>query len=256
MPRRPFVGGNWKLNGSFESIAALTEAFNTSGPVDSVEVVIFPTLLALDRTRMQLKHFGTGAQDVSVHQGFGAMTGEISPQLLVEGGIRYVLTGHSERRHKVAHEAADLVAQKTLSAIKAGLTVVLCIGEKLEDRDEGKMLDVLQRQMQPVIASLAKEHYAKLVIAYEPVWAIGTGRTASPEQAQEAHCALRALLAKAVGEDVASSIRIIYGGSVKPHNAEKLFEAPDIDGFLVGGASLKPSFVEIIGAAAAGAARL
>lgn len=142
-----FVGGNWKLNGSFESIAQLTDAFNAGEPTPGVEVVIFPTMLALDRTRSLLKNMAVGAQDVSVKTGFGAMTGEISPQLLVEADIRYTLTGHSERRHKVASETSELIAQKTRNAIEAGLRVVLCIGEQLAERDAGTTVTVLKEQM-------------------------------------------------------------------------------------------------------------
>jgi len=247
--RRPFVGGNWKLNGSFASIAELTEAFNGGEPTPEIDVVIFPTMIAVDRTRSLLKNMKVGAQDVSAQKGFGAMTGEISAELLAEAGIEYTLTGHSERRSKVAAESSELIARKTLNAIEAGLTAVLCIGEQLEDRDAGKTLDVLKSQLEPVIEALKPEHWAKLVLAYEPVWAIGTGRTASPEQAQEAHAALRAFLTEAVGPAVASKLRIIYGGSVKPANAADLFKGPDIDGFLVGGASLKPTFLEVIAAA-------
>ena len=143
----PFVGGNWKLNGSFESIAELADAFNAGEVSAGIETVIFPTMIAVDRTRSLLKNMKVGAQNVSVQKGFGAMTGEISPQLLVEAGIEYVLTGHSERRHKVAHESSELIAQKTLNAIEAGLTVILCIGEKLEEREAGTTIDVLKEQM-------------------------------------------------------------------------------------------------------------
>ena len=140
------MGGNWKLNGSFASIAELAAAFNEGEPT-AVEVVIFPTMIAVDRTRSLLKNMAVGAQDVSVQKGFGAMTGEISPQLLVEAGIEYTLTGHSERRHKVAHETSELIAQKTFNAIEAGLTVILCIGEQLADRDANTTMDVLKEQM-------------------------------------------------------------------------------------------------------------
>ncbi len=144
---RPFVGGNWKLNGSFASIAKLAEAFNAGGPAPNTEVVIFPTMLALHSTQSLLAHAKVGAQDVSAQKGFGAFTGEISAQLLVEAGIEYTLTGHSERRSTVAAESSELIARKTLHAIEAGLIVVLCIGEQLEERDAGKTLDVLKEQM-------------------------------------------------------------------------------------------------------------
>ncbi len=148
MPLSPFIGGNWKLNGSFKSIEALAEAFNAGGAATAgVETVIFPTLLALDRTRSQLQHMQVGAQDVSAQKGFGAMTGEISAQLLAEAGVEYTLTGHSERRHTVARESSELIAKKTLLALEAGLTVVLCIGELLAERDAGKTVDVLKEQM-------------------------------------------------------------------------------------------------------------
>jgi len=177
----------------------------------------------------------------------GAFTGEVSPAMLKDLGIHWVILGHSERRH-VFGESDALVAEKTLHALQEGLTVILCIGEKLDERESNKTKDVCFRQMQAALDQ--KIDWSKVVIAYEPVWAIGTGKTASPEQAQETHEWVRQWLKEKVSADVAAATRIIYGGSVTADNCVDLAGRPDIDGFLVGGASLKPEFVKIIKARA------
>jgi triosephosphate isomerase (TIM) len=159
--------------------------------------------------------------------------------------VRYVILGHSERR-TLYHETSELVAAKTRAALDAGLTVILCIGETLSEREAGRTLTVCRAQLAPIVAVLSPQDWSKIVIAYEPVWAIGTGRVATPEQAQEAHAGIRAYLAAAISGEVAERTRIIYGGSVTAKNAKELAANPDIDGFLVGGASLKPEFVDII----------
>lgn len=165
--------------------------------------------------------------------------------MLIDMGVKWVILGHSERRH-VIKESDEMTADKTKYAISKGLPVIYCIGEKLEEREAGNTLDVCARQMQALVGKLSKEDWGNLVIAYEPVWAIGTGKVATPEQAQEVHAAVRSWIEKNIGADTAAVIRIIYGGSVNAANCGDLAKMGDIDGFLVGGASLKPEFVEII----------
>ncbi|CAM9121728.1 unnamed protein product [Chrysoparadoxa australica] len=171
--------------------------------------------------------------------------------MIVDSGLEWVITGHSERRtgFGIQGETSALVAEKTKKAVAAGLNVMACVGETLEEREAGNTLKVvLEDHMAALAAALSTEDWAKVVVAYEPVWAIGTGKTASPEQAQEVHAAIRAWLSETVSPEVAAATRIIYGGSVKAANADVLADCADIDGFLVGGASLKPEFIQVIGA--------
>lgn len=185
------------------------------------------------------------AQDVYFEQK-GAFTGEISPAMLKDVGCTYVLCGHSERRH-VIRESDEFVGKKVTAAINGGLLPILCVGELLEERDGGKMEQVVERHLRTGLAGLDAEKMSAVTIAYEPVWAIGTGRTATPQQAQEVHKFIRGLLAKMYGKDLAGEIRILYGGSVKPDNARELMAQADVDGLLVGGASLKADdFLKII----------
>jgi len=177
----------------------------------------------------------------------GAFTGEISPAQLIDAGIPYVILGHSERR-TLFHETSELVAQKTRAALDASLKVILCIGETLDQRESGKTPQVCQDQLKAVVAVLKEEDWSKVVIAYEPVWAIGTGKVATSVQAQETQADIRSYLTKAISPAVAEATRIIYGGSVTAANCKELATQPDVDGFLVGGASLKPEFVDIINA--------
>jgi triosephosphate isomerase len=186
-----------------------------------------------------------GAQDV-YFEPKGAFTGEISPAMLKDVGCTYVLCGHSERRH-VLGESDDLVGKKVTASINGGLLPILCVGELLEERDAGKTEQVVERHLRTGLAGLGTEKMAAVTIAYEPVWAIGTGRTATPQQAQEVHQFIRGLLARMYSKDLAGQTRILYGGSVKPENAKELMAQADVDGLLVGGASLKADdFVKII----------
>jgi triosephosphate isomerase len=248
MARKFFVGGNFKMNpGTLAQKKAITEALNKADIDSSVEVVIAPPALYLLPLRDILrKDIAIAAQNAH-EKSTGAFTGEISATQLKDADIHYVILGHSERR-TYFKETSELVAAKTRAALDAGLTVILCIGETLSEREANKTLEVCESQLAPVVAALEPEDWTKIVVAYEPVWAIGTGVTATPEQAQEAHDGLRKYLAKAVSADVANAVRIIYGGSVTAANARQLGEKPDIDGFLVGGASLKPEFADIINA--------
>ena len=246
--RKKIVAGNWKLNGS----RAFGEALlNTLAPSlnPAVEALIIPPLPILDH--LIGRYAGTGyvfgAQDVGVHVQ-GAFTGDIAAEMLADIGCRYVLVGHSERR-QYQQESNELVAEKFLAAKRAGLIPVLCVGESLHQREAGHTEWVIEKQLKPVFEQGGAQAFAGAVIAYEPVWAIGTGRNATPEDAAAAHAVLRARLREMVGE-AAARMPILYGGSVKPSNAAELMAVEDVNGALVGGASLKAAdFLGIIRAA-------
>jgi len=233
--RKTLVIGNWKMNGSRVANAELLAALLAARPFTSDVAVCAPAVF-LTETAATLagSDIRWGAQDVSAHEA-GAYTGEVSAAMLAECGCRYALVGHSERRAMHA-ETDELVALKAQAALARGVTPVVCVGETLAERDTGQTETVVKRQLSAVIHTLA-HCAAEMVVAYEPVWAIGTGRTATPEQAQAVHAVLRAQLQAATGR--AASMRILYGGSVKADNAAALFSQPDIDGGLIGGASLK-----------------
>ncbi|XP_074469690.1 triosephosphate isomerase A [Sebastes fasciatus] len=242
-----FVGGNWKMNGNKSSLEELISTLNTASLHDQTEVVCGAPSIYLDFARSSLDlRIGVAAQNC-YKVAKGAFTGEISPAMIKDCGADWVILGHSERRH-VFGESDELIGQKVAHALESDLGVIACIGEKLEEREAGTTEEVVYAQTQ-VIAENVKD-WGKVVLAYEPVWAIGTGKTASPEQAQEVHEKLRAWLRANVSDDVADSVRIIYGGSVTATNCRELASQIDVDGFLVGGASLKPEFVDIINARA------
>jgi len=234
--RRPLIAGNWKMHGSLEMASALVADVAASLPAHADVAVLppFPYIAALIE-RYAGTRLAFGAQDVSEHAQ-GAYTGEVSGAMLRDIGCIYVLAGHSERRQYHA-ESNELVAAKFTAAQAAGLTPILCVGETLAERDAGSTQAVIARQLDAVIAKAGIEAFAECVVAYEPVWAIGTGRTASPEQAQAVHGFIRDKLA-ALNGTIAGSLRILYGGSVKPANAAELFGQRDVDGGLIGGASL------------------
>jgi len=242
-PRRFFVGGNWKMNGNLSSLNKLVDTLNDADISADAEIVVAPPALYLSHVRSRLSTRINVAGQNCYKVAKGAFTGDISPAMLADVGARYVILGHSERRH-VFGETDELVGQKVKHALDAGLTVIACIGEKLEEREAGKTLEVNFRQLAAISANV--NNWQKVVIAYEPVWAIGTGVTATPEQAQEVHEKLREWLTSNVSAMVGRTTRIIYGGSVSAANCKALGLQPDIDGFLVGGASLKPEFVDII----------
>ncbi|KAI9894331.1 MAG: triosephosphate isomerase [Vezdaea aestivalis] len=243
MGRQFFVGGNFKMNGTVKEISAIIQNLNDAKLDEKTEVVIAPPtlylLLARDHLRSGLE---VAAQNV-FDKANGAFTGEISVSQLKDSNITWTLIGHSERR-VILQETNDFVAAKTKSALDGGLGVILCIGESLEQREAGKTIDIVQTQLNAV-AKLVND-WSKIIIAYEPIWAIGTGKVASTEQAQEVHAAIREWLGKTVSSKASDDTRIIYGGSVSDKNCRDLATQPDIDGFLVGGASLKPAFVDII----------
>lgn len=234
MSRRKVVGGNWKLNGSRQFAQDLIRAIDAVDTGDVVRIVFPPIPYLAEAIDTGATHVAFGAQDVSSRDS-GAYTGEVSAAMLKDIGAGYVLVGHSERR-QYHGESSGLVAKKAKVAIDAGLTPIVCVGESLKEREEGQTFWRLQEQLAPVQA-LGAEYLAKLMIAYEPVWAIGTGRTATKEEAQEVHRAIRSEIA-AIDAKIADSMPIIYGGSCKPDNAPELFSQPDIDGGLIGGASL------------------
>ncbi|GAA5215442.1 triose-phosphate isomerase [Corallincola platygyrae] len=236
--RRPLVLGNWKMNGTKASNAELIEGLKAAAVgVDSVTIGVCPPAVFIAQIQELAgdSNICIGAQDVSV-QSSGAYTGEWSADMLTEFGVSYVLVGHSERR-TYHNESDELIAKKFKATQDAGLVPVLCIGETLEEREAGKLESVITTQVNAVIDAYGIEAYKNAVIAYEPVWAIGTGVTATSEQAQEAHALIRKLLAEKDAE-VAAGIQILYGGSMKPGNAAELMAMEDIDGGLVGGASL------------------
>ena len=247
--RKKLVAGNWKMHGSRSMAEALANEI-ASGLPSSIDVVVFPPFPYIaGLVKQHLKSgLGFGGQDVSEHQGQGAYTGEVSAAMLADVGAHWTLVGHSERR-QYHHESDELVARKFAAALAGQLTPVLCVGETLEQREAGETEAVIGRQLQAVLALNGIACFDTAVIAYEPVWAIGTGRTATPEQAQEVHAFIRSQLAK---EDalIARLTRLLYGGSVKPANAAELFAQPDVDGGLVGGACLTSAdFLAICAAA-------
>lgn len=240
--RKPLVAGNWKLNGTLESIKPLVEGIKQGlTDIDNVEISVCPPAIYIANVSEQIK--GTsillGAQNVS-SEDEGAFTGEISCKMLNDFDCHFVILGHSERR-SLFGESSELVADKFIQTQKVGLTPILCVGEQLEDRESGKTEAVIEEQLRAVLEKVGAAGFENAVIAYEPVWAIGTGLTASPEQAQEVHSFIRNLIAEYEQEQVvAEQVRILYGGSVKPSNAKEIFAMKDIDGGLIGGAALKP----------------
>jgi len=243
MARQFFVGGNFKMNGSVKSITDIINNLNGAKLDSNVEVVIAPPALYLLLAREHLrKGIEVAAQNV-YDKPNGAFTGEISVDQLKDSGITWTLIGHSERR-VILQEDDAFVASKTKAAIDGGLGVILCIGESLEQREANKTIDVVTSQLNAVAGRI--QDWSKVVIAYEPIWAIGTGKVATTEQAQEVHASIRKWLASTVSQEASEKTRIIYGGSVSEKNSRDLAKQPDIDGFLVGGASLKPAFVDII----------
>ena len=253
--RKKFVAGNWKMNGSLAANQALLKGVLAAvdESVNQVSVSVFCPFPYLSQLSGLLNQSSIqfGAQDVSA-QTEGAYTGEVSANMLLEFGVTQVIVGHSERR-VYCNETSDLVARKAQAALKAGLLPIVCVGETLQERQANLVESVIASQLDPIVqrcASFVQNGSWSLVIAYEPVWAIGTGVTASPEQAQEVHAMIRARLFSMLGENIAQSTRILYGGSVKPSNAEQIFAKEDIDGGLIGGAALSSvDFSEIIRAA-------
>jgi len=251
-PRKYLIGGNWKCNGTWDENLERVEVFNKAGPIPSnAEVVLcvpdtnIPMLLSGLR-----KDIAVGAQNCGANAGNGAYTGEVGSHQLNALGCVWVIIGHSERREGFgqAGEPDQLCASKCKTAIDNGLHVMFAIGEKKEEREAGTTMEVCARQLQPLLETLSTDNgdWEKIAVAYEPVWAIGTGLTATPEMAQETHASIRQWISSNVSKDIASGIRIQYGGSMKGANAKELLAQPDIDGGLIGGASLKADFFNVI----------
>ncbi|OAQ70129.1 triosephosphate isomerase, active site protein [Pochonia chlamydosporia 170] len=243
MARKFFVGGNFKMNGTVSSIKEIVKNLNEATLDAEVEVVVSPPALYLQLVRDTIRSsIEVAAQNV-FDKPCGAYTGEISVSQLKDSNINWAILGHSERR-TILKESDEVVASKTKYATDNGVSVIWCCGESLEEREAGKTIEVVSKQLQALKAQVSD--WSKIVIAYEPIWAIGTGKVATTEQAQEVHKAIRDWLKKNVSDKVADETRILYGGSVNEKNCAELGKQPDIDGFLVGGASLKPAFVDII----------
>lgn len=238
--RKPMIAGNWKLHKTIAEACELSEALAQNlADVEDIDIVIAPVFTSLSPVAATIRNSPVklAAQNCYPEE-TGAFTGEVSPLMLKDAGCEYVIIGHSERR-QLLEESDTFINQKMIKALEAGLKPILCIGETLQERETDQMLDVLTTQIKGGLANLSATHMAEVVIAYEPVWAIGTGKTATDEQAQEAHSFIRGLLQGMFTQEVALSTRILYGGSVKPTNVDGLMAMDDIDGALVGGASLK-----------------
>lgn len=247
--RRKLVAGNWKMNGNSAVNAVLLAGIKAGigQPACDVAVCVPAPYLAQCQCVLTDSIVAWGAQDISMHDS-GAYTGEVSAAMVSDFACRYVIVGHSERRAYFC-ESDELIAQKAKRALTSGLTPIVCVGETLAQREAGETDSVVGRQIDAVLAAIAADDVAKMVVAYEPVWAIGTGKTATPQMAQEVHAMLRLRLA-AKNEAAAASVQILYGGSMKPENAEELMAMPDIDGGLIGGAALKAAdFLAIVRAA-------
>jgi triosephosphate isomerase len=236
--RRPMVAGNWKMHGTRASVAELIKGLNNQALPSGVDVAVFPPSLFISQVVDGLEGMSivVGAQNSAVESQQGALTGEVAASQLVDAGCKLVLIGHSERRQILGEQDSTLI-QKFAAAQSCGLQPVFCVGETLDEREANKTLEVVGRQLDSIIGQLGITAFADAIIAYEPVWAIGTGLTATPQQAQDVHKAIREQLA-AKDPEVAQKTRLLYGGSVKAANAAELFGMPDIDGGLIGGASL------------------
>ena len=248
MKRRPLLAGNWKMHRTvLEAYHLVTEIGKCAAGLDDRDVILAPPFTAIHKVAEVLKgsDVEVAAQNVCWEEE-GAFTGEISPKMLKSAGATAVIIGHSERR-QIFHEDHEIINKRLKGALKFELMPIFCIGETLEERESNKTFEVLEEQLKKGLAGISFEDMEKTVVAYEPVWAIGTGKTATKEQAQEVHAFIRKLLAEMFEKDIADSVRILYGGSVKPDNVDELMAQPDIDGALVGGAALDAeSFCRII----------
>jgi triosephosphate isomerase len=252
LPRKKFVAGNFKMNMTSSEVAPYLEVFRQeTEKLNDVDIVLIPPFTAIAKASEILggaQKIRIGAQNMSP-EAKGAYTGEISATMLRDLFVRYVLVGHSERR-RLFGETDELVRRKLVTALASELRPILCVGETLEERQAGQEKAVLEGQLRGALDGLTPDQISEVIVAYEPVWAIGTGLTATPEQAQEAHLFIRDYLGKLAGTSLANKARILYGGSVTPANAKELMSQEDIDGALVGGASLDPrGFARIVAAA-------
>ena len=248
MSRRPILAGNWKLQKTIrEAVETVTLLKRQLSDVTAADIVVCPVFTAISSVAdvLESSNIAVGAQDVFWEEK-GAFTGEVGPSMLKEAGARYAVIGHSERR-QFFHETHETVNKKTKASLAAGLLPIVCIGELLSEREAGKTFQILEEQIKGAFAGFSAGQMKDVVLAYEPVWAIGTGKVATPAQAQEAHAFIRGQIRSLFGAEIAGEIRIQYGGSVKPDNIAQLMQEADIDGALVGGASLDPaSFSELV----------
>ncbi|MDD6007137.1 MAG: triose-phosphate isomerase [Bacteroidales bacterium] len=238
--RKNIVAGNWKMNTTVPEGVELAKGVNealkaTKANCDVVIAVPATHLVAVNQV-IDANLLGLGAENCADHKS-GAYTGEVSAAMVASTGAKYVILGHSERR-QYYHETAEILKEKTLLALENGLTPIFCIGEVLEERENGTYFDVIKAQVEDSLFNLSAEDFGKIVLAYEPVWAIGTGKTATADQAEEIHAFIRNLIAEKYGNEVAENTSILYGGSCKPSNAKELFAKPNVDGGLIGGAAL------------------
>ena len=248
--RTKIVAGNWKMNKNCEETEDLLNELIEKLPLDKeVQIVVAPTFVNLASAVDHLEFTNITVAAQNLHQAeSGAYTGEISADMLKSVGVNTVILGHSERR-AIFHETDAIIANKVDAALKHDMTVVFCFGEELKDRQNNQHFNVVENQLRDGLFHLRKEAWEDIILAYEPVWAIGTGETASPEQAQEMHAFIRETVRHTYGSDVAEDVSILYGGSVKPDNAQEIFGKPDVDGGLIGGAALKADdFVAIVNA--------
>jgi triosephosphate isomerase (TIM) len=247
--RRPLIAGNWKMYKTVPEGVALAQAIRAglALPLKDRDVLVAPPFTALSAVGEALRGSDVllGAQNMHWERE-GAFTGEISPVMLKQVGCSHVILGHSERRH-IFGESDDTIARKTRAAVDNGVTPIVCVGETLPERESSRTLEVVERQLERALRGLTPDEASRAVVAYEPVWAIGTGRTATPDQAQEVHAFIRKRVTATHGEPAAAALRVLYGGSVKPDNVDGLMAQPDLDGALVGGACLKAeSFLRIV----------
>jgi triosephosphate isomerase len=246
--RKKIVAGNWKMNKNSEQTEDLLNELIEKMPIDTdVKVIVAPTFVNLSSAvdHLQFTSVEVAAQNVHQSEG-GAFTGEISADMLKSVGVGIVILGHSERR-AIFHETDALIASKVNTALEHDMTVIFCFGEELKDRQSKNHFNIVENQLRDGLFQIAAKDWNHIVLAYEPVWAIGTGETASPEQVQEMHEFIRETVRKAFGSDIAEDVSILYGGSVKPDNAKEIFSKPDVDGGLIGGAALKvDDFVAIV----------
>ena len=247
--RKKIVAGNWKMNTLLKDGMELAQAVENleKEKTSDALVIIAPPFIHLSKVRELIENVKLSAQDCA-SEASGAYTGEVSPEMLVSAGVEYVIVGHSERR-SYYNEDNELLNRKVKLALSKGLKPIFCCGEVLEEREAGKLFDVVREQVEVGLKGITTEEMRQIIIAYEPVWAIGTGLVATPEQAQEMHKFIRDLLVEIFDEEVAENMSLLYGGSCKPSNAEELFANPDVDGGLIGGASLKAEdFMAIVNA--------
>ena len=247
MNRKPIIAGNWKMHKTIpEAVGLAKELALSVGDISEREVIIAPSFVALQPVKETIKDTNIKLAAQNMHfEDSGAFTGEISPVMLLSAGCTHVILGHSERRH-IFGESDDMINKKVLSAVNKGMTAILCVGETLDERKEGREKEVVTNQLRNGLNGLTKDLLLRIIIAYEPVWAIGTGQTATPQQAQQMHEIIREELGKFYDSEIAESVRVLYGGSVKSANISQLMAQADIDGALVGGASLKKDDFEKI----------